>query len=96
MGTFGNQNIQFFIEFPIGTGPKKGVHWNTLSVCQSALGKSSKNKLSFFSVRLTVRGGGSAPSALTVSKCAKFGPIFPIMKWGPLATKIYNDLLNFP
>ena len=35
-----------------------------------------------FTVRLTVRGGGwSAPSALTVSKCENFGPIFPIIKW---------------
>ena len=25
--------------------------------------------------------GGSAPSALTVSKCENFGPIFPIIKW---------------
>ena len=33
-----------------------------------------------FTVRLTVRGG-SAPSALTVSKCENFGPIFPIIKW---------------
>ena len=57
MGTFGNQNIQFFIEFPIGTGPKKGVHWNTLSVCQSALGKSSKNKLSFYG-QADRKGGG--------------------------------------
>ena len=81
MGTFGNQNIQFFIEFPIGTGPKKGVHWNTLSVCQSALGKSSKNKLSFYGQADRKGGGRSAPSALTVSKCAKFGPIFPIIKW---------------
>ena len=81
MGTFGNQNIQFFIEFPIGTGPKKGVHWNTLSVCQSALGKSSKNKLSFYGQADRKGEGGSVHSALTVSKCAKFGPIFPIIKW---------------
>ena len=27
------------------------------------------------------RKGGSAPSALTVSKCENFGPIFPIIKW---------------
>ena len=60
MGTFGNQNIQFFIEFPIGTGPKKGVHWNTLSVCQSALGKSSKNKLSFYG-QADRKGGGVSP-----------------------------------
>ena len=27
------------------------------------------------------KGGGAAPSALTVSKCENFGPIFPIIKW---------------
>ena len=27
------------------------------------------------------RKGGSAPSALTVSKCENFGQIFPIIKW---------------
>ena len=37
-------------------------------------------KNGLFTVRLTV-GGGSAPSALTVSKCENFGPIFPIIKW---------------
>ena len=43
-------------------------------------GESSK-KGGIFTVRLTVRGGWSAPSALTVSKCEHFGPIFPIIKW---------------
>ena len=37
-------------------------------------------KNGLFTVRLTVRGG-IGPSALTVSKCEKFGPIFPIIKW---------------
>ena len=37
-------------------------------------------KNGLFTVRLTVRGGIS-PSALTVSKCENFGPIFPIIKW---------------
>ena len=38
-------------------------------------------KNGLFTVRLTVRGGrGSAPSALTISKCEKLGPIFPFIK----------------
>ena len=37
-------------------------------------------KNGLFTVRLTVRGGIS-PSALTVSKCENFGPIFSIIKW---------------
>ena len=37
-------------------------------------------KNGLFTVRLTIRGVGSAPSALTVSKCGNFGPIFPIIK----------------
>ena len=45
--------------------------------------KGSRKKNGLFTVRLTVRGGGggSAPSALTVSKCENFGPIVPIIKW---------------
>ena len=35
----------------------------------------------FFTVRLTMRGGGVSPSALTVRKCENFGPIYPIIKW---------------
>ena len=38
-------------------------------------------KHEYFTARLTVRVGGSAPSALTVSKCENFGPIFPIINW---------------
>ena len=59
------------------------------------LGKLSKKKVLFLGASLegVVKkrsfygqadrkcGGGSAPSALTVSKCENFGPIFPIMKW---------------
>ena len=45
------------------------------SPCSSIHREVVKNGL--FTVRLTARGG-SAPSALTVSKC---GPIFPIIKW---------------
>ena len=38
--------------------------------------KGSHKKSGYFTVRLTVRGGGSAPSALTVSKCENFDPFF--------------------
>ena len=42
---------------------------------------SRQKKRSFYGqpVKLTVRGG-SPPSALTVSKCENFGPIFSIIK----------------
>ena len=32
-------------------------------------------------VNVTERVWHSPPSALTVSKCENFGPIFPILKW---------------
>ena len=45
-------------------------------VFMSCLGEASK-KSGYFTVRLTVRrGGGSALSALTVSKCENFDPFF--------------------
>ena len=57
-----------------------GRYWiGLLAQCTSTQREVVKN--GYFTVRLTVRGGGSVPSALTVSKCAKFGPIFPIIKW---------------
>ena len=44
--------------------------------------KVSRKKRSFYGQADRKGGeGGSAPSALAVSKCENFGPIFPIKKW---------------
>ena len=45
-----------------------------------SLGSHQQQKNGLFMVRLTVRGG-TAPSALTVSKYENFGLFFPIIKW---------------
>ena len=42
---------------------------------------SRQRKTSFYGQADRKGGEGSAPSALTVSKCGNFGPIFPIIKW---------------
>ena len=44
-------------------------------------GKGSRQKTVFLRSGWPKGGGGLAPSALTVSKCENFGPIFPIIKW---------------
>ena len=38
--------------------------------------KGSREKSWYFTVRLTIKGGGSATLALTVSKCENFDPFF--------------------
>ena len=45
--------------------------------------KGGRKKTRSFYGQADRKGGreGSAPSALTVSKCEHFGPIFPIIKW---------------
>ena len=42
--------------------------------------KGSRKKKQSFYGQADRKGEGSAPSALTVSKCENFGQIFPIIK----------------
>ena len=51
-----------------------------VSLTDSLRGVVKKNQ--YFYGQADHKGwGGSAPSALAVSKCENFGPIFPITKW---------------
>ena len=65
---------------PRGKGGEGEITYNP-NFFVDLLGKSSKKKRSFYGQADRKGGAGSALSALTVSKCENFGPIFPIIKW---------------